>query len=128
MNTDEINTEILKINNYLKKCLWMDFEFAKMDGGDIVVAVRIDTSYDEFSINIEFGEPFYISSLLSWHLDDSKPFIELVDGDEKQIIDDKYQVEQGNYVFKINAEDFETAPIIIASKSIKCEIVNEKPF
>ncbi|MBM7690594.1 hypothetical protein BCR24_16280 [Enterococcus ureilyticus] len=128
MNTDEINTQILAINNYLKKCLWMDFEFARMDGGDIVVAGRIDTSYDEFAINIEFGEPFYISSLLSWHLDDSKPFIEVVDGDEKQIVDDKYQVEQGNYIFKINAEDFEKAPIIIASKSIKCEIVNEKPF
>ncbi|WP_086315203.1 hypothetical protein A5821_002645 [Enterococcus sp. 7F3_DIV0205] len=128
MNIEEINDEILTINNYLKKCLWMDFEFARMDGGDIVVAGRIDTSYDEFAINIEFGEPFYISSLLSWHLDDSKPFIELVVGDEKQIIDDKYQVEQGNYVFKINAEDFETSPIIIASKNIKCEIVNEEPF
>lgn len=99
-----------------------------MDGGDIVVAGRIDTSYDEFAINIEFGTPFYISSLLAWHLDDSKPFIELAVEDEKQTIDDKYQVEQGNYIFKINAEDFETAPIIIASKNLKCEIVNENPF
>ena len=128
MNTEEINAEILKINNYLKKCLWMDFEFASMDGGDIVVAGRIDTSYDEFAINIEFGTPFYISSLLSWHLDDSKPFIELVAEDEKQKIDDKYQVEQGNYIFKINAENFEIAPIVIASKSLKAEIVNENPF
>ncbi|MGX7417236.1 hypothetical protein ACWOFR_00375 [Carnobacterium gallinarum] len=128
MNIEEINAEILKINNYLKNCLWMDFEFVRMDGGDIIVAGRIDTSYDEFAINIEFGTPFYISSLLSWHLDDSKPFIELAAEDEKQKIEDKYQVEQGNYIFKINAEDFGTAPIIIASKNLKCEIVNEKPF
>ncbi|MCG0677356.1 hypothetical protein IMAU80009_02026 [Lactiplantibacillus plantarum] len=35
MNIEEINSEILKVNNYLKKCLWMDFEFASVDGGDI---------------------------------------------------------------------------------------------
>ncbi|SFD39251.1 hypothetical protein SAMN04488168_13654 [Bacillus sp. 491mf] len=128
MNIEEISNEILKINNYLKKCLWMDFEFARMDGGDIVVAGRIDTSYNEFAINIEFGIPYYISSLLNWHLDDSKPFIELVEGDEMWKIIDRYQVEEGNYIFKINAEDFEEAPIIIASESLKCEIVNEKPF
>lgn len=128
MNSNETNIEILKINNYLKKCLWMDFEFAKMDGGNITVAGRIDTSYDEFAINIEFGNPFYISSVLSWHLDDSKPFIEVIDEDEKQKIYDKYQVEQGYYVFRINAEDFTNSPIIIVSKTIKCEIVNENPF
>ncbi|MDO1573811.1 hypothetical protein Q0G01_08075, partial [Lactiplantibacillus plantarum] len=64
MNIEEINSEILKVNNYLKKCLWMDFEFASVDGGDIVVAGRIDTSYDEFAINIDFGKTYYLSSLL----------------------------------------------------------------
>lgn len=49
----------------------MDFEFASMDGGNIVVTGRIDTSY---------------------------------------------------------AEDFKTAPIVIAGKSLKVEIVNENPF
>lgn len=128
MNTEAINAEILKINNYLKKCLWMDFEFSRMDGGNIVVAGRIDTSYDEFAINIEFGTPFYINSLLSWHLDNSKPFIELVVKDEKQKLVDTYQIEQGNLIFRISAEDFETAPIVIASKSLKVEIINENPF
>ncbi|KZU04789.1 hypothetical protein Nizo2494_2174 [Lactiplantibacillus plantarum] len=41
---------------------------------------------------------------------------------------DKYQVEGGNYIFKINAEDFDTAPIIIASKGLKVEIINKDPF
>lgn len=70
--------------------------------------------------------PIYISSLLTWQLDDSKPFIELVTGIERKIIVVKYQVEIGNHIFKINAEDFETAPIIIASHGLKCEIVDEK--
>ena len=106
----------------------MDFEFALMNYNNIVSAGRIDTSLNDFAINIDFGRPFYISTLLSWQLDDSKPFIELVTGDEKWTIIDKYQVERGNYIFKINAEGFETAPILIASQSIKCEIVNKYPF
>ena len=128
MNIEEINSEILKVNNYLKKCLWMDFEFASVDGGDIVVAGRIDTSYDEFVINIDFGKTYYLSSLLYWNLNNSKPFIELAAGKEMWEIIDKYQVEGGNYIFKINAEDFDTAPIIIASKGLKVEIINKDPF
>ncbi|MDU5336883.1 hypothetical protein [Enterococcus sp.] len=49
-------------------------------------------------------------------------------GNTMTIIVVKYQVEIGNHIFKINAEDFETAPIIIASHGLKCEIVDEKPF
>lgn len=128
MNKEEVCKEISKINNYLEKCLWMDFEFAQMNDGNIVAAGRIDTSLNDFAINIDFGRPFYISTLLSWQLDDSKPFIELVTGDEEWTIIDKYQVERGNYFFKISAEGFETAPILIASQSIKCEIVNKRPF
>lgn len=128
MDIEEIEGEILKINDYLEKCLWMDFEFARIDAGNIVVAGRIDTSYNDFAISIDFGVPFYISSLLTWQLDDSKPFIELITGIERKIIVVKYQVEIGNHIFKINAEDFETAPIIIASHGLKCEIVDETPF
>lgn len=122
MNRQEITNELLKINQYLGKCLWRDFEFAQMSDGNIVVAGRIDTTYNEFAIDIDFGKPFYISSLTMWQLDDSKPFIELVEGNEKQTIIDKFHVELGNHIFKINAEGYETAPIIIASHSVKCEI------
>ena len=128
MTIEEINDEIRKINDYLEMCLWMDFEFAQMDGGNIVVAGRIDTSIYEFAINIEFELPYYISSLSHWHLDDSKLFIELLEGDEMWAISNKYHVEKGNHIFRINAENFEEAPIIIASHGLRCEIVDEHPF
>ncbi|MGP5431372.1 hypothetical protein ACTXNW_18455 [Enterococcus malodoratus] len=128
MSIEEIKNEIFKINKYLEKCLWMDFEFALMNAGNIVAAGRIDTSINEFAINIDFGRPFYISTLLTWQLDDSRPFIEFVTGDEERTIIDKYKVERGNYIFKINAEDFETSPILIASHTLTCEIVDDSPF
>jgi len=34
----------------------------------------------------------------------------------------------GNYIFKINVEDFEKPPIFIAAKKIICKILNENPF
>lgn len=128
MDREEIFNEISTINNYLERCLWMDFEVAQMNDGNIVVAGRIDTSLNEFAININFGMPFYISTLLSWRLEESRPFIELAVGEEEQAIIDRHQVDQGNYIFKINAEDFEVAPIFIASQSLKCEIVDVHPF
>lgn len=128
MEKNEIINELDKINEYLKQCMWMDFEFAQMNASNVTIGGRKDVSYGEWTINIDFGNPFYVTTLFSWQLDNSNPFIKLVEGDEMWDIINKYQVEEGNYIFKINAEDFETAPIIIASKSIKCEIVNEKPF
>lgn len=90
MNIEEINLEILKVNNYLKKCLWMDFEFVSVDGGDIVVVGRIDILYDEFVINIDFRKFYYLFSLLYWNLNNFKLFIELVVGKEMWKVIDKY--------------------------------------
>lgn len=128
MGKNEIVNELDKINGYLRKCMWMDFEFAQMNESNVLIGGRKDISYDEWAIEINFGNPFYVTTLFSWQLDNSKPFIELVEGDEMWDIINKYQVEEGNYIFKINAEDFETAPIVIASKSLKAEIINENPF
>ncbi|MGX7047947.1 hypothetical protein RU86_GL000621 [Lactococcus piscium] len=69
MNVEEISNELAKINHYLEKCLWMDFEFAKMNSSDIIVAGRKDISSNNFSIDINFGRPYYLSSLLSWHME-----------------------------------------------------------
>lgn len=128
MKREEVETEVLKINNYLDKCLWMEFECTRMNDGKILISGRSDISSDEFAIDIEFEEPYYVASLLSWQLDDSRCFIELLNGDDEIAVNDKYQVEQGNLLFKINAEDFREAPIFIAAQNIKCSILIENPF
>lgn len=128
MTMDEVNLELEKINDYLSKCLWMDFEICQLNGGKIVVAGRIDTSYNNFSIEMEFEQPYCISSILNWSVDTSKQFIELASDDEVIEMSRKYRIEQGNYVFKIYMEDFESSAIYIAAKKVKCIIINDKPF
>jgi hypothetical protein len=128
MNSEEVNNEINKINNYLSKCLWMDFEFCRMNASQVIMSGSIDQSYAEYAINICFEQPHFISSLFLWQTDTSKPFIQLVTYEDENELNAKYQVEQGNYIFKVNVENFESPPIFIAAKKITCEILNENPF
>ncbi len=39
----------------------------------------------------------------------------------------KYDIEEGNYIFKIYPENYESFIYIIAKK-IKCNIINQNPF
>ncbi|WP_211201797.1 hypothetical protein [Paenibacillus peoriae] len=128
MNLDEVNVEIDKINTYLSRCLWMDFEFCRMNAGQILLSGSIDQSNDEYAIDIEFEQPYFVSTLFLWHGDTSKIFIELANDEEAMEMNQKYNVEFGNYIFKISVEGFDSPPIIIVAKKISCKILNDNPF
>jgi len=132
MKKEEVISEISKINSYLRKCLWMDFALCQSHFGKLELYGAIDQTYnnyvDNYEIKIEFEQPHFVSSLFSWQIDTSKPFIQLVSEEEESALNTKYRVEQGNYIFIINAEDFESPPIFIAAKRITCKILNENPF
>ena len=128
MSNEEVLFEIKKINDYLARCSWMDFEFCQMNGFKIVMAGSIDQSYSKYAINIEFEHPNYVSSLFSWQADTSKTFIALANNEEAVDISGKFNIEHGNYIFKIYAESFKPVPMFIAAKKIACKILDEKPF
>lgn len=91
MSVDEVNLEIKKINTYLSRCLWMDFEFCRMDAGQIVLSGSIDLSSNEYVIDIKFEEPYFVSTLFLWHADTAKVFIELANTDEIIVMNQKIQ-------------------------------------
>ncbi len=128
MKKDDVKAELEKINEFLGKCLWMDFEFCKMNSSQVIIAGTIDQSYSEYAIDIKFEQPYFISSLFVWSVDTSKPFIKLASEKEEVELIAKYNIEEGNYIFKINVEDREDSPIFIAAKKIICNILNENPF
>ena len=132
MKKEEVLHEIAKINDYLGKCMWMDFVLCQSNFAKIELFGAIDQSYnnyvDNYAIKIEFEQPHFVSSVFYWQADTSKPCIELVSEKEAYELNTKYQVEQGNYIFKINAENFENTPMLIAAKRITCKILNENPF
>ncbi|THF81687.1 hypothetical protein [Cohnella fermenti] len=128
MSLDEVNIEIDKINTYLSRCLWMDFEFCRMNAGQVVLSGSIDQSSSEYAIDIEFEQPYFVSTLFLWHTDTSKVFIELANNDEANEMNQRYKIELGNYIFKVSVEDFDSPPIIVAAKKISCKILDEDPF
>ena len=128
---EEINAEINKINEYLSKCLWMDFTLCLSNWGLIEIYGAIDLSYnyvENYAIKLMFEYPHFVSSLFTWTAEPSRPFISLCSADKEGEMNTKYRIELGNYVFEINAEDYDYPPIIIIAKKIVCEILNEKPF
>ncbi|WP_411348055.1 hypothetical protein [Paenibacillus sp. WLX2291] len=128
MTLNDVREEMNKINSFLSRCLWMDFELCQMNAWQVVLSGSIDPSIDEYAIDIEFEEPYFISSLFLWHADTSKVFIELANEAEIIEMNKKYNVEQGNYIFKINTEEANISPLIIIAKKISVKILNEDPF
>lgn len=128
MNIDIIKNEIIKINNYMKRCLWMDFEICQMSFIQIEIAGRLDTSINKYAISIEFIQPYFVSGLLCWEADNSKEFIELASQSEFAEISKKYQIGKEYYLFKISMEDYESAAVYVAASGIKCNIYEENPF
>ena len=98
-----------------------------MSAKQIVMAGAIDQSYGKYDIDIIFEQPYFVSSLFSWKTNTSKTVIQLVSAEEEYEFNIKYQVELGNYIFKINIEDFNNS-IFIGAKKITCIIHNENPF
>ena len=129
---EEINAEINKVNEYLSKCLWMEFTLGQSSWGLLELYGAIDQTYnnyvDNYEIKLMFEYPHFVSSLFTWKAEPSRPFISLCAADKVGEMNTKYRIELGNYVFEINAEDYDYPPIIIIAKKIVCEILNEKPF
>lgn len=128
MNNKNIEIEISRINEYLNKCLWMDFEICQMSFIRVEVAGRIDSSVNEYAIAVIFEQPTFIQGPLYWNLDSSKKFIELASVKEFTEINKNYQIEEGSILFKIYMDDFVESGVYIAAKNIKCKIYIENPF
>lgn len=132
VNKEEIQGEVKKINEYLNRCTWMDFTLYQSHFGKVELYGAIDQTYnnyvDNYAIKIDFEQPYFVSSLFSWQTDISKSFIQLVCGEEEAEFNIKYQIEMGNYFFRINAEGFDKPPIFIVAKKLVCKILNEYPF
>ena len=128
---EEILWEIKKINEYLRKCLWMDFVIVQ-DYGQIEFYGALSQSWnnfvDSYAIKLVFEGSCFVSTLFDWTIDTSGPSIELCTKEEENELTSKYRIESGNYFFKINVEDFENPPIFICAKKLTSVILKENPF
>lgn len=115
-----IKEKIERINDYLKKELWMDFELYGTSFLEVDLSGKIDEQDDE-KIKIVFKEPYMISCILLFTYEGDGDFIEILTGEEAYKINKQYGVTQGNYIFELKNTQVEGNMYIIA-KDIEVEI------
>lgn len=116
-----INEKIEKINEYLKKELWMDFELYGTGFLEVDICGKIDEADDE-KIKISFESPYMISCVSLFTYEGNDDFIKIIEGEEAYQINKKYGVTQGNYIFKLMNTNIEGDMYIIA-KSVEVELI-----
>lgn len=116
-----IYEEIHKINEYLSKQLWMDFEVYRLGCGEVGLYGFLDESGDNY-LKISFKNPYMMISPFCFTYSGNGEFISILEGDNAFKVNRKYDITQGNILFKIsNIEDI-TGEIIVAAKEISVEI------
>lgn len=118
MEIDKINL----INDYLKKQLWMDFELCNMNCGKIEMFGFLDEGGKD-KIKIVFDRPYMMLSTFYFTYEGNSDFISLVTGEEAVELNKKYNVTQGNQIFKICDTNVNNYMYIIA-KDIEVQIMD----
>ena len=114
---------VLEINKFLKSKDWFDFELDRYENGNLTILGSTDFSYYH-EIEIVFEDVAFIQCPKVWSVNTIQDVIIKSYEEEQRRINIDYEIEQGNILFKIVAED--KAPIFISSRSIshKIEKVN----
>ena len=120
------SAEIQKINDYLKTQSWMDFEVYKIGINEITLhGFKDGLPSPNDRIIIRFKQCNMIACRLWFTYDPEEgDFLSIAQGEEAYQINGKYDVLQGNTVFKISnvGMGFIGTPMYIAAERLEVEI------
>lgn len=122
MDLSVVKAELVKINDYLSKQLWMDFDYGSIDENKLVLSGCTDQTWREDSIEIIFEFPQLISTVFSWTMNEKKPFIILATPEELKK-STKLISENGCHIFALNDNQSEEYKIFISARGIRCNIL-----
>ena len=107
--------EIDEINSIMKQYLWMDFELATCSTGEAVLHGYIDEAGED-KIRITFSGVDTIVCKTCFTFDGERDFLEVLDGEDARNINLKYDVLQGNKIFRLINTNVEGDMYIIAKE------------
>ena len=120
MFRDEIN----RLNMFLSKQLWMDFEMCSMGGSKLELHGFLDEAGDD-KVIITFEFPYMVDGTFFFTYEGKGNFISVIEGEEAYNLNIKYDIEQGNTLFKISNTNKST-DMIIAAKKISIEYISSE--
>ena len=118
---EKIKTEINQLYAYLSSKKWCDCIVSE-NSGDLIVSGK--TSFEQNpDIFLIFKEFSFASVKRDWQFDFGTVIISQVEDNESKQLNQLYEIEEGNYVFKLYAEDI-ARPLYILAKNFVVEIVD----
>lgn len=118
---ETIKAEVDKLRDYLSSKTWCDCEISEAHR-DLVIQGW--TSFDQNpDILLTFKEFTFASVKREWQFDFNTQIISLIKNEESILLNQTYEIEEGNYVFKIYAEDISKPFFIIANDFIAKQII-----
>lgn len=123
MQKNEVESVVGKINEFLIKQMWMDFEVTQYKDYELLITGSLDSTTTISDIEIRFQEVFLVSLPFSWQTDTSQVAFMLLSDIEAKEINRRFKIEQGNYIFKFIPEDYPSDfGCYVAAKSISMRI------
>jgi hypothetical protein len=124
MDAAQAKQTIARINDYLQKQLWFDFEVLLYQQGRLVVAGSIDTTVHH-NIEIWFKDIAFVSLPMNWKTDTSTPPLSLLEGESAVRTNIRFQVEHGHHIFRFSPEDYPAEfGCLIGARELGFEIVS----
>lgn len=96
---------IERINLFLQKQLWFDFEVSQYERQSLIVVGSIDQSAPH-NIEVCFENISFISLPMEWRTDTSRRILTLLEGEEAYKLNGKFQVEIGHHIFQFFPEGY----------------------
>jgi len=120
MNETEAQNVVDEINALLQKQPWMDFTVSEFNGYHLLIEGGLSIHRRRpWDIEITFESVFCISLPVDWKTDTSKPPLALLTGDDAYAINTRFDVVQGNHLFRFRPEDYPPdSGCIIAAEGI----------
>lgn len=105
----------------------MDFDVALSNGWDLTIIGRLDNTLKTANVEIDFEQVNFISLPFSWKTDTSNQVIQLASEKEIEELTDKFEVENGNYIFKFIAKVFDSEKhYFVGAEKVSCLILDKQ--
>jgi len=112
-----LQEKVKEINAIVRKDLWMDMDFSSWSGGELTIIGGIDLSIS-YTMELVFKDVYWASIRQSWNTDTKSDVFFLVEGEEAKVLNGRFSIEIGYFLFKIITEHY-AEPIYIAAKDIE---------
>lgn len=122
MNRREIESQIESFNAYVMSKPWFDFDLIACSPYEVLLHGGLDLTVSP-EVEINFGEIFFVSLLMTWKTDTRSPALAILDGEDAFHVNARFQVEEGFYLFKFRPEYYSNEfGCLISAKTVSWQL------